>query len=306
MNVLVLGGHGFIGSHIVERLLQDGYHVRVFARQPNPTVHKVENVIGDFLDIAKISESLSNIDAVIHCISTTVPSTSALDPEYDVETNLLGSIRLLRIMEEQGVKRIVYLSSGGTVYGNPVVTPVPESAPLNPVSSYGAVKVAIEKFIDIMHMNKGLQSVILRPSNPYGERQGHTGVQGLISTLLYNTLKGIPSLIYGDGTAVRDYIHVSDIANLVGRILASDHCGVYNAGYGEGRSVLQIIESIENVIGMAVPINFMPARGFDVKEIILDSSLAHQHFGWRPSVFLEQGIKRQYEWVRERYGSANR
>lgn len=306
MNILVLGGQGFIGSHIVDKLFQDGHSVRVLTRSPVLGKPEIKYISGDFLEKDDVTEAARNSDAVVHCVSTTVPATSAKNPEYDVETNLLGTIQLLRIMRDLDIGNLIYFSSGGTVYGNPLVTPVPETAPLNPVSSYGAVKVATEKFIEIARLEFSLQSVILRPSNPFGERQGYTGVQGLVSTVLHNVLSGVPTRVFGDGSAVRDYIYVSDIANLVSKVVTSGRSGIYNAGFGKGLSVLQIIKIVEKVVGRPVELEFSRARGFDVKEIVLDSSLAHQHFGWSPMVSLETGIKRQYEWLKKEYGRANR
>jgi UDP-glucose 4-epimerase len=306
VNVLILGGNGFIGSHIVDALLEAGFQVRIFARQSSQISINAEIFIGDFLDKAKLSEALIGIDAVIHCISTTVPATSALDPLNDVNTNLIGTIELLRLMHAQRIRRLIYLSSGGTVYGNPTRTPVHESTPLNPISNYGAVKVAIEKFIGVSQINQGILPTIVRPSNPYGERQGHKGVQGLISTVLHNYFKKLPTKIYGDGSVIRDYIYVKDVANLVTRMVDSEHCGVYNAGSGIGYSINQIISTIEQITGSAVKREYSPSRGFDVKEIVLDSSLAHKEFKWKPETSIDVGIKMQYEWLKEKYGRTNR
>ena len=219
MNILVLGGHGFIGSHVVEALISAGHTLRVFARKPAEFQYDAEWFAGDFLDRGKLSEALVDIDAVVHCISTTVPATSSSDPVYDIQSNLIGTVELLRLMQAQDVNRLVYLSSGGTVYGNPLSTPVREDSSLSPISSYGAVKVAVEKFIEIAKVNWNIEPVILRPSNPFGERQGHKGVQGLISTALNNVITSKPTVIYGDGSAVRDYIYVKDVADLVCKVL---------------------------------------------------------------------------------------
>jgi UDP-glucose 4-epimerase len=299
VNVLVLGGQGFIGSYIVDSLLESGHRVRVFTRQPSLELTQAEVFVGDFLDKAKLSESLNDMDAVVHCISTTVPATSALDPLNDINTNLVGTIELIKLMEAQRVNRLIYLSSGGTVYGNPQLTPVTESAPLNPISSYGAVKVAIENFIEVSRINQGIQPTIVRPSNPFGERQGHKGVQGLISTVLHNILNGRPTRVYGDGTVIRDYIYVKDVAELVNRMIGSDNCGVYNAGSGVGYSINQVIEIIEQVTESKVKKDMYPSRGFDVNEIVLDSSLALKDFDWKPWVSIEAGIRRQFDWMKK-------
>jgi len=299
MNILVLGGHGFIGSHIVDQLVDAGHKVRVFARRPAAFPMAVRDcVYGDFLDSAKIIEALIGMDMVIHCISTTVPATSAKDPVYDIETNLVGSVELLRQMQSQGIQRLIYLSTGGVVYGNPEVTPVSETARLMPISSYGAVKVAIEKFIGVAEAEWGLKPVILRPSNPFGERQGHAGVQGLVSTLLVNAINGETTVIYGDGSAVRDYLYVGDVASLVRKVVVSDRCGVFNVGYGQGFTINQLIEMVKSVTGLDIRLEYRQARNFDVSKIVLDSSLAQECFKWKVSVSLQDGIKRTYEWLK--------
>lgn len=306
MNILVLGGHGFIGSHIVEALIHEGHNVRVFARHPAEFIYDAEWFSGDFLDQGKLAEALIGIDSVVHCISTTVPATSAANYIYDIESNLIGTVELLRLMKDQGVYRLIYLSSGGTVYGNPVINPVPECAALNPISSYGAVKVAIEKFIEVSKISWGIKPVIIRPSNPFGERQGHKGVQGLISTVLNNMIDHKPTVIYGNGSAIRDYIYVKDLSGLVCKVLDSDRCGVYNAGSGHGYNINEVIESIENVTGMSVQKQYTEVRGFDVSEIVLDNSLAEKHFGWKASVPLSSGIKKQFNWMKNLYARPDR
>ncbi len=305
MKVLVLGGQGFIGSHISEALLAEGYDVKTFSRQSIRVVSGVECFVGDFLDKAKVAEALTGVDVVVHCISSTVPATSASNPVFDIETNLIGTVELMRLMHTQGIQRLIYLSSGGTVYGNSANSPVNEQQPLNPISSYGAVKVAIEKFIDVAEENWGIHPVVLRPSNPYGERQGHKGVQGLISTLLHNAMNDEVTTVYGDGSTVRDYIYVRDIADLVVRTISNDRVGIYNAGSGEGRSVNQVIYSVEEATGLEIRRKYIEMRGFDVKEIVLDNTLAIEHFGWSPSIPLLSGIRRQYKWLKEVHGSAD-
>ncbi|MFK5951348.1 MAG: NAD-dependent epimerase/dehydratase family protein [Methylococcales bacterium] len=298
MNILILGGHGFIGTHIIKELENAGHSLRVFARHPAKFKYTAEWVSGDFLDAGKLSEALVDMDAVVHCISTTVPATSISDPIYDIESNLIGTVKLLQLMQSQGVSRLIYISSGGTVYGNPSSNPVSETFPLNPISSYGAVKIAIEKFIEISRINDGLQSVILRPSNPYGEYQGHKGAQGLISTVLNNVIHSKTTMVYGDGAAIRDYIYVKDMAQLIHKVLSSSHTGIYNVGSGTGYSINEIIETIESVTGMTVPTLYKDKRGFDVKKIILDCTLAEENFDWKATTSLASGIKKQFNWLK--------
>ena len=169
MKILVLGGNGFLGSHIVEELLSHNHDVRVFDRSVNKAHLPFPNVYyywGDFSDSLLIAEALESVDLVIHCISTTMPSTSNRNPTLDIQQNLITTVNLLESMTRAGVKRLIYLSSGGTVYGSPKQLPVNEDHALNPICSYGVVKVAIENYIGMFKALYGLKPIILRPSNP--------------------------------------------------------------------------------------------------------------------------------------------
>jgi len=300
MKVLVLGGNGFIGSHVVDQLLAGGHKVRVFDRSPEryrAPLKQVEYRLGRFDDTFQVAEALQGVDAVCHLISTTVPGTSNLDPVADVQNNLVNTLHLLEQMRKKSLHRILYLSSGGTVYGNPESSPICEDQPLKPISSYGVVKVAIENYLYMYQQLYGLQPVILRPSNPYGPRQGHAGVQGLIGTLLARALSGETLEIWGDGSIVRDYMHVGDLARLCASALESNSCGVFNAGSGEGYSINQIISMIRDLTGGKLDVRYEAARAFDVKEVVLDISSAMQQFGWKPEVELSTGIREHMEWL---------
>jgi len=300
MYVLVLGGNGFIGSHVVDALLLAGHHVRVFGRRPGSGHERLESVqyyFGEFSDTHKLSEALNGIDVVIHLISATVPSTSNLDPIADVQNNLINTLQLLQLMVSVDVKRIIYTSSGGTVYGNPTTLPVPEDHPLNPISSYGVVKVSIEKYLGMFEHDYGLQPLVLRPSNPFGPRQRHDGTQGVISTFMKRMMQGEAISVWGDGSIKRDYLYVADLAELVCKAVASSYCGVVNAGAGIAVSLNELISVMENVIEKKAKINYLPGRSFDVKEVVLNVSRASCELGWKPRTSLESGIMQQYNWM---------
>lgn len=298
MNVLVLGGGGFIGSHIVEALGAQEINVSVFNRgMPLPCLN-CDWITGDFLDKPLLLNALRNIDVVVHSLGTSVPATSAMDPIFDVESNLVGTLQLLDAMRESEVSRLIYLSSGGTVYGNSGMGLVSEESPLSPISSYGAVKVAIEKFIGVAAHEWGLRPVILRPSNPYGERQT-IGRQGLIANILYRVLKGQPITVFGDGLNVRDYIYVRDLAGLVVAAVRSDKVGVFNVGSGIGYTILDIIRLAESITGTVIPVERLAARPFDVREIVLDCSSAASVFGWRATTDIDSGMKAHFDWLKK-------
>jgi UDP-glucose 4-epimerase len=307
MKVLLIGGCGFIGSHVVDRLLAHGLRVRVYDRRPElfrEPVDGVEYVLGDLADTAQIYEAMSGTGAIIHLASTSVPATSNLDPVADITGNLVATVRLLEMMRAAGLKKMVYLSSGGTVYGIPETDPVAEDHPLRPISSYGIVKVAIENYLHMEHRLHGLQPVILRASNPYGPRQGHTGIQGIIGTHLWRIARGEQVEVWGDGSVVRDFIHVRDLAELCVRAVLSDAVGSYNAGSGEGSSIRQIVASIDRTVqadgGAPVRPVYTPGRNFDVPRVVLDISRARSALGWAPQTGLDDGIAESWAWVKSR------
>jgi len=301
MKILVLGGNGFIGSHVVDQMLAAGHKVRVFDRSPEryrEPLKQVEYRLGRFDDTFQMAEALQGMDVVCHLISTTVPGTSNLDPVADIENNLINTLHLLEQMRKKGLNRILYLSSGGAVYGNPKSSPVSEDDPLNPISSYGAVKVAIEKYLFMYQQLYGLQPIILRPSNPYGPRQGHSGVQGVIGTLLAREQAGEMLEIWGDGSIIRDYMYVGDLARLCVTALEGNACGVFNAGSGEGHSINEIIAMVRSLTNDDLLVSYSEGRSFDVKEVVLDISRASRQFNWQPTMPLFDGIRDHMEWLR--------
>lgn len=187
MKVLVLGGCGFIGSHVVDHLTRTGAKVRVLDRAPErfrSARPDVTYVYADIRDNPSILEALTDIDVVMHLVSATVPGTAALDPQADVRDNLVPTIAIFEAITKSKAKNLIYLSSGGTVYGITERVPTKESEQLRPISSYGIVKVAIENYIQLYARERGIAATILRPSNPYGPRQGHAGLQGVVGTFL--------------------------------------------------------------------------------------------------------------------------
>ena len=300
MRALVLGGGGFIGSHLVDELVLRHDEVRVLDRtleRHRQTPPVVDYRLGDYGDVAALAEALQDVDVVFHLASETVPSTSNLDPEADIAVNLIPTVRLLEQMVKIGVPRIVFLSSGGTVYGNTGSAAVPVGHPLQPLCSYGIVKVAIEHYVRMFHQLHGLSAVILRASNPYGPRQGHLGVQGAIATFLDRTLREQPIHVWGDGHHVRDYIYISDLARLC--VLAGDSGleGTYNAGGGVGHSVNQVLRVIADTTGRQPDVRYGPARALDVDGIVLDVTDTEAHFDWSPTVDLDEGVALHWEWV---------
>ncbi len=301
MKALVLGGNGFIGSHVVDHLLAAGHSVRVFDRGMERfrlPLDQVDYRLFSFDDVPALAEALEDIDVVYHLISTTVPSTSNKDPIYDIESNLIGTVRLLNLMRDSNVSRIIYLSSGGTVYGVPDSSPILESHPLRPICSYGVVKVAIENYLQMYHHLYGLEYAVLRVSNPYGERQGHTGVQGVIGTFMGKILAHKEIEIWGDGSIVRDFIYIVDLAHLCVKVGCSRSIGIFNAGSGEGNSIQEIVATLSTVTKKNIYPQYRMGRSYDVPEVVLSIAKVKKQFEWSPNEILVEGMVKTWCWVK--------
>ena len=304
MKVAIFGGGGFIGSAIADRLLQDRHHLRIFER---PRVEpfrefspgeKVEWVTGDLMSVHDVSQTLDGMDAVMHLVSTTLPGNSNEDMVYDVETNLVATLQLLGAMVAKGVRKIVFISSGGTVYGDPVYLPIDEKHPTEPRVSYGVTKLAIEKYLLLHEHLHGIKANILRVANPFGERQRVTTGQGAVTAFLSRALQNQPLEIWGDGSVTRDYIHVSDVADAFARAVGYEGPkSVFNISSGTGTSLNQLIGILEEVLGREVARQYRPGRAFDVPVSILDNSLARRELGWEPRVSLREGMARTAAWI---------
>lgn len=297
MNVLVIGGNGFLGSSLVEGLRAAGHAVRILDRsEPRADLDwkGVDYRIGGLDDVDALTSVLSGIDAVFHLASSTVPGTSNRDPVFDVESNLVGTLRLVEAMGRAGTRRIVFFSSGGTVYGNPDSSPVREDHPLRPISSYGVVKVAIENYLQMFWRLGQLDPLILRPSNPYGPRQSTSGVQGAIGAFLGRALKGEGVSIWGDGEVVRDYLYIDDLVDLAVSAVATHECGVFNVGSGIGHSLNELCGLIRQATGAPLPVEYLPKRDFDVSRIVLDVDAATHRFAWSPRITLREGLSRTW------------
>lgn len=293
MLALVTGGNGFIGSGLVDRLRAQGHRVRVLDQAPprsDVDWRGVDYVRGGLQDVSSISMLLDGVDVVFHLASSTVPSTSNRDPVFDVQSNLVGALNLCKAMIDTGRRRLVFFSSGGTVYGNPNLLPVPESHSLHPISSYGVVKVAIEKYLMMYGELGSLDPLILRPSNPYGPRQSGAGVQGVIAAFLEKARTGDGVHIWGDGEIVRDYLYIDDLLDFAVLAGFGRSTGLVNVGSGVGHTLNQVVEAVLRATGVRLPVTYAPARDYDVAEIVLDITRAKSEFGWQPKTGLEEGI----------------
>ncbi len=302
---LVLGGAGFIGSHLAEALAQEGHRVKVFDR-PHvdrlplfPRARGFEVFTGDFLNPQALAPALQGTELVFHLVSTTLPKSSNDNPVYDVESNVLGSLRLLELCREQGVRKLVFVSSGGTVYGVPRTTPVAENHPTEPISSYGIHKLMVEKYLGLAHRLHGLDYRIVRPANLYGPRQRLDIAQGAVTVFLDRALRDQPIQIWGDGSVVRDYVYVADAVDAMLKAARFDGAQrIFNIGSGKGTSLNELVAEIEKLLGRPVKFEHSEPRALDVPVNVLDSSLAERYLGWRASTPLGEGLRRTCEWLR--------
>jgi UDP-glucose 4-epimerase len=261
----------------------------------------LEIVHGDLTNPVDLSVALTGMEIVVHLVSTTLPKTSNDNPIYDVETNILGTLNLLNLARDLGISKIVFASSGGTVYGQPLEYPIPETHPTNPICSYGITKLTIEKHLYLFRHLYGLDYVVLRPANPYGPRQNPATGLGAIVTFLDRVLNDKAITIWGDGTVARDYFYVSDLVRAFVRVIeGSTPSRVYNIGSGRPCSLNAILATIERLAGVAPKVQFLPARAVDLPLNCLDISRAKEELGWVPEVTLDEGIARTWSWLKER------
>lgn len=294
---LVIGASGFIGRNLVASLAHRGIAVRALSRQGAALVDHplVEWVKGDMLDEASLDAALEGVDACVQLATTTKPASSNADIVFDITSNLIANVRLLEKMVARGGIRFVFVSSGGTVYGDAKMVPVPESHSTEPKSSYGITKLAIEKYIAMFTRLHGLEARILRVSNPFGEYQPHSDGQGVIANFMWRALNNLPIEIIGDGSAVRDYLYVGDVCDAVHAALCYRGTKqLFNIGQGRGLSVLEI----EEHLGSSVETQFLPGRAMDVRVSVLDCTLAHRELGWHPATSFSAGIERTAMWMR--------
>jgi UDP-glucose 4-epimerase len=303
--VAVLGGCGFIGSHICRELVSRGYAVTMFVRRggSRARIKDIEDKLniceGDIVCPDDVLNAIASSRQLIHLAHTTTPVLSMEDPAYDCTSNLVASLRWLSRLSETDVSRILYVSSGGTVYGHPQACPIDENHPTNPISSYGITKLTLEKYVAMYAIQQEIEHCLLRPSNIYGKGQKlHTG-QGVVGILSYRALAAEPIEIWGTGQAVRDYLYIDDMVSATLDLL--EYTGeqkVFNISSGTGYSVLDVIRVLYSLLGSAPKIVYKPRRPWDVPANVLDSSRLQAETGWYPKVDLVEGIRQTLDWLR--------
>lgn len=301
---LVLGANGFIASHLVDALTDQENEVVAFGRfGKDPQFKSLKNVKivhGDFLNKNDLVEALQGADYVFHFISTTTPATAENDPLIDVETNIRMSIELFQACVDAGVKRVIFASTGGAIYGQGDGKPFKENDTPYPISPYAIGKLTIEHYLRYFKVKHGLDSVVFRISNPYGERQPLHSRQGVIPVFLENILRDKPLTVLGDGSMVRDYIYVKDVAKMIANVFNVDlKSSVYNIGSGEGHTINQLVECIERTTGKQAIIEHKPAPSTFVHKVVLDTSQFQEEFRTGELTGLENGLLATYNYIKQ-------
>lgn len=297
--IIVTGGNGFIGSFLVEKLADTGHNVVVLDKNPcSPHGHRAEfrtcNVFFDSLD-----EHIEEGDIVVHLACSTIPGTSAENPARDAEENIVGTIRLLDVCRKRNIKKFIFPSSGGAIYGH-CDKPHTESDETDPQSFYGVIKLAIEKYLSVYEHQYGMKYATLRISNPYGRKILSNKKFGAVDVFLHHALYNKPITVWGDGENVRDYIHIQDVISfLVSAIEKESIQGTYNVGTGHGTSLNKLVSMIRDITGNNIPVTYLPARGVDVPNNILDITKAIAT-GWQPTHSLSESLRALTEEVAQR------
>lgn len=297
--VVIVGGAGFIGRHLATRLAADGVPATIFDRSRPGAIPGVRVVVGDLSDAGALRSALVPGAAVVHLAWTTIPATSNQDPAADLAENVLESLRLWDACAAAEVGRVVYLSSGGTVYGDPRRLPIREDDPTDPICAYGVSKLAVEKYLGLFHRLHALDHVILRPGNAYGPGQDPGRGQSAATVFAHRAFRKEPITIWGDGSATRDLLYVEDLVDAIIRALPYDPGTggprVFNVGTGRGTSLKELVEVIGQVMGRAPEVRYAPGRAGDVSANVLDASRLRERTGWAPRVPLAEGISRMLQ-----------
>lgn len=299
--ILVTGGAGFIGSTLVDQLIKDGHEVVVIddlssgrKEYLNPAAVFYESDIGS-KKVAKIFKK-EKFDIVYHLAAQIDVRISVARPELDNRINVLGGLNILENCRASGVKKIIFSSTGGAIYGEAEEIPTSESAPAYPVSPYGIHKLTLEKYLNYYYQVYGLNYTILRFANVYGPRQYKGGEAGVIAIFIDHAIRGQESLQYGDGRQTRDFVYVDDVVRALVLTQAIDCRGEINIGSGQETNLLELRENIETALAAPLPIKEMPAKEGEQRRSCLSYKRAQEVLNWEPQISLSEGIRRTVAW----------
>ncbi len=312
LHILVTGGGGFIGSHVVDAYLRAGHRVTVVDNLSTGRMANL-NARAEFFKTDIRSATLDAIfqqdrfDAINHHAAHIDLRRSVIHPWHDAEVNILGTLNLLECARRYGVKRVIFASTGGAIYGEQVIYPASESHPAQPQSPYGVAKLAIEHYLHYYHAVHNLRSVVLRYANVYGPRQDPYGEAGVVAIFIERLLKGDRPVINGDGEQTRDFVFAEDVerANLLAIDYLKNDAGglgplVMNIGTGQERSVNELFSLLATFLSSAPEPIYAPQKPGEQRRSAIDPSYAKRILGWEPLVPLEEGLRETWDWFKER------
>jgi UDP-glucose 4-epimerase len=304
MKILVTGGAGFIGSHVVNAFIEDGHDVVIIddlstGRQSNL------NPAAKFYQVDIRNPQVEEVfhderpDVISHHAAQMDVRRSVADPLFDADVNILGSLKLIEYAKKYAIKKFIYISTGGAVYGEPEYLPCDENHPINPICQYGASKHTVEHYLYMYNVNYGLKYTVLRYPNVYGPRQDPHGEAGVVAIFCGKMLAGEQVTINGDGEQTRDYVYVGDCAKA--NVMVADEnkaTGIYNLGSGKGTSVNEIFAGLRDIIGYKLAPLYGPAKVGETRFIYLSAEKAARELGWIQTISLEEGLRKTVEYFR--------
>jgi UDP-glucose 4-epimerase len=294
--VVITGGSGFIGSYLIENLRKDRNIGTIVSLSRNPKkVKGVQPEKSDFANEKTLNRILKKDDIVVHLACSTTPQLSETDRVQDIEDNVIKTVRLLEICKNKQIKKFIFMSSGGTVYGYSGKKSHRENENCSPINSHGVMKLTIEKYLEVFRHQYGLNYIVIRTSNPYGRITDTQKNQGLIDIFFKKIIKNEELQIWGNGEIVRDYIHIEDLVNLIVKVIKKNVINeVINAGTGIGTSINRVINIIENTTGQKARKTYLKNRKFDIPHNVLSIKKAKKVLDWSPKISLKDGSKKLY------------
>ena len=310
MKILVTGGAGFIGSHVADALLAEGHEVHVLddfsgGKEENvpaaATLHRLD------IRAAEVRELFEQerFEVLVHHAAQMDVRRSVADPQFDADVNINGMLNMMEAGWQHGLKKVIFASTGGAIYGEPDFVPQDESHPLRPLSPYGITKLSTEKYLFFYKEQYGIDYIALRYANVYGPRQNPHGEAGVVAIFTERMLQQRQPVIFGDGLQTRDYVYVGDVvqANLAG--LAYKGSGVFNVGTGIETNVNELFRGIRALINPDVPEEHAPGKPGEQRRSVLSYALSEKELGWTPTVDFEEGLRRTVAWFRARFAEAS-